>query len=588
MLNLSQDVLDKINNPIQLPSNNSDPRLLVTLSNTVTPVEGSEDLSNWTLLNTGGATITQTFEDGVNELSVTPGAGRERFYYAIAAEAGKTYTCSYYFCSPSGFSYNGNYTPDNTVAEYSFIHTNYMDMNNFEDLGQTNPWNNTASNDYIFYRMTYTCKDDATVYFVIPFENLLDNTLATIVIRDLVIYESTTYDITDQVIGGSVSYNNDNKIANMKLSINNAIYNFNVDNIPYKPGVEVIAQTKFGEDGDLIDLCSIFVDEVNWTLGNKTFSISGRNHLARLKETYCGTLLSASGYSHEVLAELLEHAGITNYDLTIGDYEYTYIFKATDTIAQAIAQLYVMFPGFDIIETPSGKVVIGYWPIRNQYLPVGVYSFNIDDDIFTRSVRQCSDAVYSKIYATGHDENGEDLEPVIVPIQNWSTWNINPNKYYFIESDVAVTQEELENWAEGIAEEFKYVGITEELSGPFRPQISIGDVASITKNGEETRLGLITSITHNFSMEEGFTTDFSVDSGGVYTSLGGNTKSKALRGYNRHQTMADLIRSEAEKVIEEKVPKISYTVVTKQSSSGGGSSTRVDPRNTIVLSLADD
>ena len=586
MLNLPQDVLDKINNPIQLPSNNCDPRLLVTLSNSVTHMEGSEDLSNWTLLNTGGATISQTFEDGINEVSVTPGTGRERFYYTVDAEAGKTYTCSYYLCSPSGFSYNGNYTPDNTYTEYSFVYDNYMYMNDFQDYGHSNPWNNTASEDYIFYRVTFVCEEDTTVYFVIPFENLLDGTLATFIIRDISVAESTTYDITDQVIGGSVSYNNDNKIANMKLSVNNAIYNFNTDNIPYKPGVEILAQTKFGEDGEVIDLCSIFIDEVNWTLGNKTFSVSGRNHLARLKETYCGTLLSSTGCSHEVLAELLEHAGIFNYDVTVGDYEYTYIFKATDTVAQAIAQLYVMFPGFDTIETPGGKVVIGYWPIRNQYLPVGVYSFNIDDEVFTRSVRQCSDAVYAAVYATGHDENGEDLDPVIVPIQNWSTWNISPNKYYFVDSDVAVTQEELEDWAEGVAEELKYVGVTEELSGPFRPQISIGDVASIIKRGEETRLGLITSITHNFSMEEGFTTDFTVDSGGIYTSLGGNTKSRALRGYNRHQTMSDLIRSEAGKVIDEVVPKVSYSVVT---ASEDESETPVDkPRNTIVFEVEDD
>jgi hypothetical protein len=92
---------------------------------------------------------------------------------------------------------------------------------------------------------------------------------------------------------------------------------------------------------------------------------------------------------------------------------------------------------------------------------------------------------------------------------------------------------------------YQYVGIGEDFTGPFRPQLLVGDVASVVNGTVGTNLGIITEVKHSFSRKNGFTTDFSVDSGGVVTD-GGNYKvySRAaeLHGFNRKQRIMDLVR----------------------------------------------
>ena len=60
--------------------------------------------------------------------------------------------------------------------------------------------------------------------------------------------------------------------------------------------------------------------------------------------------------------------------------------------------------------------------------------------------------------------------------------------------------------------------MSEAFSSPIRPQLLVGDVASVYYTGETeaTDLGVVTDITHSFG-ETGFFTDFTVDSGGVVT-----------------------------------------------------------------------
>ena len=72
---------------------------------------------------------------------------------------------------------------------------------------------------------------------------------------------------------------------------------------------------------------------------------------------------------------------------------------------------------------------------------------------------------------------------------------------------------DVEKYAKQIAESLQYVGKIESFTGPFRPQLILGDEAVIIDSDGSTSLGLITEITHRFG-KEGFYTDFTVDSGG--------------------------------------------------------------------------
>ena len=72
----------------------------------------------------------------------------------------------------------------------------------------------------------------------------------------------------------------------------------------------------------------------------------------------------------------------------------------------------------------------------------------------------------------------------------------------------------------------------------------VGDVAAIYDDGdaEAVSLGLVTELRHTFG-DGGFSTEFSVDSGGQVATASGatTTRNAALRGYNRKQRMTDFI-----------------------------------------------
>lgn len=108
-----------------------------------------------------------------------------------------------------------------------------------------------------------------------------------------------------------------------------------------------------------------------------------------------------------------------------------------------------------------------------------------------------------------------------------------------------VTPEKLQAWAQNQANALQYVGIKEDFTSPFRPQLLVGDIAETVADNVGTKLGIITEVEQSFSKRDGFRTTFSVDSGGIYTD-GNNynvyTRVANINGYNRRQRIVDLVR----------------------------------------------
>ena len=93
----------------------------------------------------------------------------------------------------------------------------------------------------------------------------------------------------------------------------------------------------------------------------------------------------------------------------------------------------------------------------------------------------------------------------------------------------------------------QYVGIQETFTGPLRPQLLVGDVASVYYGSdaeESTGLGIITEVKHSFG-RKGFSTEFTLDSGGSATDASGYivTSSAALSGDTRRKRVLDFIRN---------------------------------------------
>lgn len=382
-------------------------------------------------------------------------------------------------------------------------------------------------------------------------------------------------DVTHLVESGSVSSKNDDYVYTTTLNILSQGSGENSQNLTFKPGTKIQVFIGYGSDTvNALQIAFCHVDEVNWTRGDKTYTVSGRNNTGYLlKGTQMGEKITATGLSHEVASEILEYAGINDYIVTIGTYSKTYTYKASDTAYSALELLCKEFPiiretvpeplpGFRIIEAPSGRVGVGYPREITQTIPVGTYDFTLNKDVFSRSFRLTGDECYSYVYANGKTEEGVDLKQVIVPVENHQYWVIPENKIYFADFDGATNQITLSEWAERVAMELKNMGDTEDFSGPFRPQLTPGDIAVI-HGSDWAKTGVMTSIIHKFG-QSGFTTDFTVDSGGVFNAQTGWTSTMWALGFNRRQKLPDLVHEVAERVTEQALSAHDPIVVEEQ------------------------
>lgn len=370
-------------------------------------------------------------------------------------------------------------------------------------------------------------------------------------------------DIGKYVKSGTISSSYDDYIYNTNLTIYKSAVGGNIDNptVPIRPGARVLVRVHFGDftnnDQDWINIAFFVVSEIDWSDGD-TFSISGTNAIGTfLKQSSMGDITKLTGTSDQIIDAIMAHIGYQVYERAIGDYEWTYTYKASDTALSAIEQLYPIFPkkgdtpGFGMLETPSGTIVIGYWEYRNTFLPVENYEFNSMSDCFSISTRRNLDKCYTKVIATGRAADSVDLEPVEVDVDNFENWVIPPSKIYFADFNGYTMQELLEDWAETVALELQHQGITDDITGPFRPQLTVGDIATFT---DLNRNGVITSITHHVGMD-GFGTDFSVDSGGVYSALSGWSSQMKANGYNRRQKLADTVKEIADQASSEAIAR---------------------------------
>jgi hypothetical protein len=103
---------------------------------------------------------------------------------------------------------------------------------------------------------------------------------------------------------------------------------------------------------------------------------------------------------------------------------------------------------------------------------------------------------------------------VYATIGRVESWLIPEKKTYYQEAPTGTPVEVLQDIADSIATRMSRSGIVESFNGPFRPQLQPGDTAQIVDDDGNTQLGVVTNVTHSFG-KSGFTTAFSVDSGGV-------------------------------------------------------------------------
>lgn len=352
-------------------------------------------------------------------------------------------------------------------------------------------------------------------------------------------------------------FKSDSPVSDLSVQVQNiGVDTFMGDASLFLPGSRLDISVIFGKKE--LPMGIYWVDEFAFDQSKETVSISSRNYCGHwLVDQTMDELVKVEGKMHECIKQIFDHAGITNYVIQDGFTNINkYTFEPSDTIMQAIEKIINSArnpqPEFELVllESHQGGLIFGRRNWADQYMANNYYRFNEGSDVFNRNTEKCLDGAYTRIMVTGDIKDTDPVKkhtPIFVNIDNFKYWYLKKHKTKHIESPTAMTTEEFKSFADAQAKAFQYVGVNEDFTGPYRPQLYVGDIAEVVlpDGVTGTSLGLINQITHNFSRDEGFTTDFIIDSGGIATegeSFVIYSATNKDHGRNRRMNIVDAIK----------------------------------------------
>lgn len=336
----------------------------------------------------------------------------------------------------------------------------------------------------------------------------------------MIIYEFQ-YDMSKYLSGGSIKHSIDNPISSFTLTLENPIDEeteiegpivMNEKSTLLSPGAKVVFKFSMGEDGDEYDIGTFYIDRSNYSVLSNTASVDGRNLIGKaLKDQ---TLNENNVISYDIITNIINgilekaNLGIDQYEV---EYDATYRrfrFDPSKTVYSALEEIFRTMVDWKMEETVQEEIIVGS-PSFGLFPTRGMYNFQRDKDIFSRSITMDDQGSYRKVCVHDSEWNIEIYEDVA----SFSGWNLQSNKTLFVQVAEGTSISNAQAIATELAGRLESVGKVETFTGPFRPQLLVGDGATIMDSEGNTELGLITEITHNFG-KSGFTTNFTVDSGG--------------------------------------------------------------------------
>ncbi len=413
---------------------------------------------------------------------------------------------------------------------------------NISDVGYTQmAWNHPATGS--LYGTAVLPDDDSTILYLLRYTYVKD--------------------IGNLITSGNYKAQVDNPV----IQINAEVKNYDTDAFVknetlFIPGAKITLGLMLG-DSPVYKLCEAYLDQIDFAYNQPTVSISARN---RMGVMISDPTIDDQGKKTDTVTNLckwvLDTLGVDRYLIEENSTRLTLEYRPSDTgikILQTIADMASGYePGSDwgIEEMPDGTIVIGFNGFRGFYLPKSVFKFNGRSDLFRRSFTKSADGAYTKVYCTGKTSGGVELTPVVQNVTQWKYWSLPINKTYFAPTLENTTQTELANYALTLAKQLKRAGLHENYNTTIKPQLLVGDYATVQENGSSKDIGIINEITHTFG-EKGFFTDFVADSGGdkqtlltrsasdekVYTSARRNG------GLNRNRRLLDFIKNTAADVV---------------------------------------
>ena len=337
--------------------------------------------------------------------------------------------------------------------------------------------------------------------------------------QKLLIYEFA-FEMERYLNNGSIKHSMDTPIASFTLGLDNPMnenpeYEGNVaiseESSLLSPGSKVEFELVLG-DSEPYPMGVFYVDRSNFSLLSEAVSVDGRNIIGKAlgdqsfdeKNSYTYMVL------HEILKDILFRANISSDEMLVENTStYAgYQFDANMSCLEGIMEILKALDGWQVKELVDGTVVIGSSNYAG-FTRNTTYTFYRGKDIFTRSIVRDDQEAYRRVCVHNQDFSLK----VYRDVETYTGWNLQANKTLYVNVPEGTSLTDAESYANQIANSLQYVGKIESFTGPFRPQLILGDEAVIVSDKGSSNLGLITEITHRFG-KDGFYTDFTVDSGG--------------------------------------------------------------------------
>lgn len=337
----------------------------------------------------------------------------------------------------------------------------------------------------------------------------------------LLIYEYQL-DMSEYLNGGSVKFSIDSPVASFTLSLENPVDEeteivgavaINEETSLLSPGAKVRFSFTAGDDLEEVELGSYYIDRSNFDLLSETASVDGRNLIGKaLKDQ---TLNENGVISYKsitnIFNQLLEGANlnIDQYEVESESESRSFSYDPDKDVLSAINEILALLINWKIEETVEGEIIVGS-PTYGLFPSRSTYTFNRNKDIFSRQIVRDDQSSYKRVCVHTSDWSVTEYADV----EAYSGWNLQSNKTLFVDIAEGTSVSNAQAVAVEVASRLENVGKIESFTGPFRPQLLVGDGANIVNDDGGTNLGLITEITHSFG-KSGMFTDFTVDSGGM-------------------------------------------------------------------------
>ena len=334
-------------------------------------------------------------------------------------------------------------------------------------------------------------------------------------------------DLSHYLIDCSLTFNLDTPVASLQMTLNNPNQMLvGEEQSKLTPGTQLTLHLAFG-DSEWYPMGVFFLDRTSITTSEGDVSLEGRNRSGKLLKDQ--TFDENNSYPwkvfHENVEDLLENALITNYqvqeNLDPDAWKFGIRFPPEMSMLDGLFEMIRNSRNWQVRETMEGELLVGSTVTFDPIQLNSRYEFQRGQDVFSRSVVQDDNDVYSRVCCY-FDVESLDAETGLLTTSTSNVyqdvdtdldWEIQPSKTLYVQLAKNTESTIAEEIAEDLAERIATAGTIETFTGPIRPHLLPGDEALIIGNDSSRTLGLITTVKHTLG-RNGFVTEFTVDSGG--------------------------------------------------------------------------